>query len=472
MKDRDSIDRGAEKKGLAGILDSIEGDKVIWIVALLLIVISVLLIFSSTPMLSEKSRIEIMKDHGMIALAGLGLIIFLYKVITKIGIYRFFSQFGFIVSLILLIILDGHGKCDIGPFKAQYINGAWRTLDVFGLQLHVFEVVKVAMVMYLAWGLHAMKTDREAMENNEESPTLRIANNLSKHKHFGFMKTLFAKRVFYLYIPILLVSGLVLIGSNSSGIFIGAILIGILLLGEVPLKEMLAAGGALLLVIGGCFIIYKLSDGKYMDRMETFEKRLTRTMDISVLDKFEDRNSEEFYQALGPFRQPYGARIAVHEGKLIGKHFGNSTQKYSVTHIYSDYMFSFIIEEMGLIGGIFIMFLYLSLIARCSTIISLCRNEFAKVAIGGLAFLITGQAFLHILVNSGVIPLTGQTLPLLSDGATAFLSSCLAFGIILSISRMVNKKMKQVEEAQYSDTYQIQARISQLEKIDDETHLQ
>jgi cell division protein FtsW len=134
-------------------------------------------------------------------------------------------------------------------------------------------------------------------------------------------------------------------------------------------------------------------------------------------------------------------------------------------------MFSFIIEELGLAGGILIMILYLSLIARCSTIISLCRNEFAKVAIGGLAFLITGQAFLHISVNSGIIPLTGQTLPLLSDGATAFLTSCLAFGIILSISKMVNTKMKQVEEAQLRSSDEIQERISQLGQIEDEPNL-
>ena len=134
-------------------------------------------------------------------------------------------------------------------------------------------------------------------------------------------------------------------------------------------------------------------------------------------------------------------------------------------------MFSFIIEEAGLFGGICIMLLYLSLIARCSTIISLCRNEFAKVAIGGLAFLITGQAFLHIAVNAGLLPMTGQTLPLLSDGATAFLSSCMAFGIILSISKMANKKMKQVEQAQLTSSDEIQERISILEKIDDEPHL-
>ena len=131
-------------------------------------------------------------------------------------------------------------------------------------------------------------------------------------------------------------------------------------------------------------------------------------------------------------------------------------------------MYSFIIEEYGLIGGIFIIIMYLSLLARSSMIVRMCSNEFAKIAIGGLAFLITGQAFLHILVNSGIIPMTGQTLPLLSDGASAFLISCLAFGIILSVSRMAQKKMKNVEEADLKYTDDIQARISILEQIEED----
>lgn len=466
----DSRQKEAGKWGLRSIIDSIEGDKVIWIVALLLIVISVLVIFSSTPLLTEKSRIDIMKDQGLLAIGGLGLIFFLYKCITKIGIYRFFSQFGFIVSFVLLAILDAHGKLDIGSIKAEYLNKAWRTLNVFGLQLHVFEVVKVAMVMYLAWALHGMKQDQEAMEKGENSPTFRLANWLAGKKNFGFMKNPFAKRMFYIYIPVVLISGMVLVGSNSSGIFIGGILIGTMLIGGVPFKEIFAAGAGLVVMFCACFMIYKVSDGELMDRMGTLEGRLGNKITTERLDRYV-LESDEFYKALDSLRQPYGAKVAIHEGGFLGKRIGNSTQKYYVTHIYSDYMFSFIIEEVGLVGGIIIMLLYLSLIARCSTIISLCRNEFAKVAIGGLAFLITGQAFLHISVNSGIIPLTGQTLPLLSDGATAFLTSCLAFGIILSISKMVNTKMKQMEEAQLRNSDEIQARISQLGQIEDEPHL-
>lgn len=468
MEDKDYREPETEKKGLWRIIDSIEGDKVIWIIVLLLILISVLAIFSSTPLLSQESRIEIMKSHGKVAIAGLALIFVLYKFVTKIGIYRFFSQFGFFVSLVLLILLDGH--CKLGFINAQYLNGAWRTLSLMGVQIHVFEVVKVAMVMYLAWALHALKQDREALERGEKSPTFWLANSLAEKKGFEFMAKPLAKRSLYIYLPSVLVCGLVMPGSNSSAIFIALILIGTMLIGGIPLKELLAAGAAMMVMAGILFGIYKASDGQLMRRMATFESRMKANYDTEILEKYR-KESAEFYHALDSIRQPYGARVAVHEGKLIGKGIGNSTQKYSVTHIYSDYMFSFIIEEYGLLGGIFIIILYLSLLARSSMTIRLCSNEFAKIAIGGLAFLITGQAFLHIMVNSGIIPMTGQTLPLLSDGASAFLTSCLAFGIILSVSRMAKKKTRSVEEAQFKSSDDIQARLSILEQIDDEQQL-
>ena len=98
----------------------------------------------------------------------------------------------------------------------------------------------------------------------------------------------------------------------------------------------------------------------------------------------------------------------------------------------------------------------------------LCGNDFAKIAICGLALLITGQAFMHMLVNSGIIPMTGQTLPLISEGASAFLVSCLAFGIILSISRMAKKKIQTVEESVQTVRDDIQERITILEQIDEE----
>jgi cell division protein FtsW len=142
-----------------------------------------------------------------------------------------------------------------------------------------------------------------------------------------------------------------------------------------------------------------------------------------------------------------------------------------VSNIYGDYMFSFIIEEYGLIGGILIILLYVSLLARGSLIASKCTNEYAKIAVGGLSVLITAQAFMHMMVNADIGPMTGQTLPLISHGSFAFLVFCIAFGVILSISRMARNQIKEEEEAAvplYESEPQddIQATMDILEQID------
>ena len=127
-----------------------------------------------------------------------------------------------------------------------------------------------------------------------------------------------------------------------------------------------------------------------------------------------------------------------------GKGSGNSTQKYIVTHIYSDYIYSLIVEEYGALGGVFIMFLYLSLLARGAAIARNCTNTFAKYTVGGLSLMITAQAMMHIMVNLDIGFRTGQTLPLISDGRFAFIMFCIAFGIILSISRQANNTSHEV----------------------------
>ncbi len=455
----------APKKGLWGIIDSIEGDKVIWIIVLLLILISVLAIFSSTSLLPGDSRIEIMKSHGLIAAIGLTMIFIMYKFITRIGFYRVLSQLGFAFTFILLLILDLH--LNLGFIAAQKINGVYRSLGLFGLQVHVFEVSKVAMVMYLAWALHSCRQDSEAMEEGRESPTFSFANWLGGKKNFEFMRRPFWKRAFYIYIPSLIICAMIAPGSNSSAIIMAVIMVGTMIIGGVPFRELLLATAGLVLMAGLLVGIYKVSDGKLMGRLDTFFNRIEAEYDTGKLEGLKP-GTAEFYDALDDIRQPYGAKIAVHEGGIFGKGSGNSTQKYKVTHIYSDYMFSFLVEEYGMLGGIFIIILYISLIARSSMIARLCGNEFAKIAVGGLAFLITGQAFLHILVNVDIGPMTGQTLPLISDGASAFLVFCLAFGIILSISRMAKKKIQSIEESVLTATDDIQERINILEQIDDE----
>ena len=442
---------GTRKKGFWGFIDNIEGDKVVWIIVFLLIMISILAIFSSTSLLrqGDKDRMDFISEHLVVVGIGLGLIFGLYN-IKKIGLFRVLSQLGFGLSAVLLSLLALHVRIP-GVIEAERINGAWRTLNIAGFQMHVFEVVKVAMVLYLAWAIHGYKEKRLKYGNTD-----------------------FQKRLIYMYAPILIVCVLTLMGSGSSAVFIGAILIATLLIGGMPFKEIALAGvagiAALLLIVG----VYNATGGtvfKKFERIATMNSRLGANYDAAVRLKDVPERSREFYRILGEIKQPYSAKIAVHEGKILGKNSGNSTQKYVVSNIYGDYMFSFLVEEYGLIGGIIVIFLYVSLLARGSTIARLCNNEYAKIAVGGLSVLITGQAFMHMFVNVDIGPMTGQTLPLISHGSFAFLVFCIAFGVILSISRMARKRIKAEEEAALlydSGIDDIQASLGIVEQIDND----
>lgn len=439
------------KNKLQQFVDSIEGDKVIWIIVLLLMMISVLAIFSSTTLLTgdEGTRIDIIQGHSKMLLLGLVLIIGLYN-IKSVGFFRVLSQTGFLFTFGMLLLLDLHVNIP-GVIKAQNINGAYRTLYMFGLQLHVFEVAKVLMVVYLAWAIHAFKVDQEAMKAGKKSPTFSLANRISRCKTFAFMAKPFWKRTFYIYLPSVIVCAMIMPGSNSSAIFTAGILVMTMLIGGVPWKELGLAAAACVAALGLIVAIHFISDGNMFKRVETLTSRLTASYDMDDLDNYKE-GSSEFYRAVDMMRQPVGAKIAIHEGGLIGKLTGNSTQKYVVSNIYGDYMYAFIIEEYGFLGGLLVLILFVSLLARSSIIARHCENEYAKVAVGGLTFLIAGQAFMHMMVCVGLIPMTGQTLPIISHGATAILAVCLAFGIILSISRMARHKIKEMEESNLVET--------------------
>ena len=438
------------RKGIWGFIDNIEGDKVVWIIVFLLIMISILAIFSSTSLLKEgsKDRMDFISEHLVIVGIGLGLIFGLYN-IKKIGIFRVLSQLGFGVAFLLLTLLAI--RVDIpGVIQAERINGAWRTLRIAGFQMHVFEVVKVAMVLYLAWAIHAYK-----------------------EKKLRYGKTDLRKRLIYMYAPILIICVLTLMGSGSSAVFIGVILISTLLIGGMPFKEIALAGLAGIAALGLIIGVYAATDGKVFGKFERVATMLTRIgADYDAAERLKNvqPKSREFYNILDDIKQPYSAKIAVHEGRILGKGSGNSTQKYVVSNIYGDYMFSFLVEEYGLIGGIIIIFLYVSLLARGSTIARLCSNEYAKIAVGGLSVLITGQAFMHMFVNVDIGPMTGQTLPLISHGSFAFLVFCIAFGVILSISRMARKRIQEEEEAAIpiydNSADDIQVSMDILEHID------
>lgn len=409
----------AKKSSFWNFADRFEGDKVVWIIVLLLFLFSIVCMFSSTSRLLDEgaTRVDLVKEQFVVVLFGLAIIIGLYN-IRNIRFFRFFSAFGFATSFILLLLLDSRVQL---PFmRAIEINGAYRILKIGSLQVHVFEVVKVAMVMYLAFAIDALKRDALPLKKlNEEW-----------------------RKIIFIYAPFIITFVMIIPGSNSSALVIGTIMLIVILLGGGSARDMtllILAGAA---AVGICVGIYKLSDGKYMERIGTGISRIMEKDDWEKQFLASRKGSIEYQEALDAMRQPYSAKIAIHEGGVLGKGPGQSTQRYVVPDISEDYMYSFIIEEYGFVGGVLVIFLYISLLARGSIIVRNCgKDQFAKLSVAGLCILISGQAFLHMFVNADIGPMTGQTLPLISHGTSAFICFCIAFGVILSFSRIAARRI-------------------------------
>lgn len=436
--------KAKKKKNLWNFIDSLEGDKVVWMIVILLILFSIVTIFSSTPLLalSEKtSRMAIVGEKMLLSVVGL-VVIIVCCAIPKIGFFRAISQLGYIASIIPLLLLfcvsmfvKGN-EVNLGLISLHKINDAWRTISIGGFQFHVFEFVKIAMVMYIAWAVNAYKNDN-----------FFIANLLGEK--YPIWKKPLVKKIAYIYIPLLSVCLCLLPGSLSSTVFIGGVLFATMLIGGVKIKELIPiiCGVALLIAVGiginACF-----KEHKPFSHLDSAINRVFGPGKERMLEIMQETNpnSKEFQAALDKAKQPISAKIAIKEGKTFGKGPGKSTQRYVVPIMFEDYMYSFIVEEYGLFGGIIIIFLYVSLLARGSIIVRNCENQFAKTAVAGLVILITGQAMMHIVVNCDMGPHTGQTLPLISHGNSSFLMFCIAFGIILSISKMAKRKIERETE--------------------------
>ena len=401
--------------------DRFEGDKVVWIIVLLLVLFSIVCMFSSSSRLlrNGETRIDLVKNQFLVVLAGMAVIIICYN-IKNIRFFRWCSQWGFLISFVMLALLDAHINL---PFlKALNINNAYRILSFAGFQVHVFEVVKVAMVLYLAWAMDALGKGE-----------LRGPDSITW------------KKIIYLYAPFLLIFVMIIPGSNSSALIIGLLMFVMILLGGGNLKDMLILGVAGVLILALCFGLYsatKNSQHVLFGRIGTGIARVFEDEDWEKQAIESPKGTIAWQEAIDEIRQPYSAKIAVKEGGLLGKGPGQSTQRYVVPDMSEDYMYSFILEEYGLLGGIFVIFLYVSLLARGSIIVRNCGSDhYAKLTVAGLCLLITGQAFLHMFVNADIGPMTGQTLPLISHGNSAFLCFSIAFGIILSFSRIAARRI-------------------------------
>jgi len=379
------------------ILNKIKGDKIIWLVVLLLSVVSLLAVYSSTGTLAYKyqggNTEYYMIKHFIILVFGLFLM-YLAHLIK----YTYFSRI-FQIAIWIAIPLLG-----LTLVIGLDLNEAKRVLPLpFGLTFQTSDLAKLTLIMYLA----GMLTKRQDVIKDFRQAFVPIV------------------------IPVLIVCFLILPANFSTAAILFTTSLVLMFIGRVSLKHIFSMVGIGVVILLVMFMIAK-SYPDLLPRASTW---------ISRVESFSDKESEENYQV-------EQAKIAIARGGIIGKMPGNSEQRNFLPHPYSDFIFAIIIEEYGLLGGVFVVFLYMILLFRAVKIVTKVPRNFGAFLTIGVAFSLVFQAMINMGVAVHLLPVTGQPLPLVSMGGTSVWFTSISIGIILSVSKEVESNTSSDAELQ------------------------
>ncbi|MEA3461292.1 MAG: FtsW/RodA/SpoVE family cell cycle protein [Bacteroidota bacterium] len=361
----------------------IKGDRIIWMVVLILLVISLLSVYSSTGSLAYQHRsgntfFYLFRQLKFILL-GVMIIFFVhlvpYRIFSRVSVFALYLA----VPLLIITLIAGTN-----------INEATRWLQIpgTGLTIQPSDFAKIALVMYVA----------KILSVNQ--------NNI---KDF---KGVFGK----ISLAIIGTCALILPANFSTAAIVFVTAFCLMFVGRIPLRYlglMVFTGiFALSIFIGGALLLDR--EG----RIATWKNRI-----------------ENYVDGEGDNYQADQAKVAIAQGGLFGKGPGNSTQRNLLPHPYSDFIYAIIIEEYGtLIGGILVIALYLWLFFRAGMIIRRSKSTYGAFLAFGLSMGLVLQAFVNMAVAVGLVPVTGQTLPLVSMGGSSIFFTSMATGMILSVS--------------------------------------
>lgn len=377
------------------ILSDIKGDKVIWSVVILLSLFSLLAVYSSTGTLAYKyqdgNTEYYMLKHFVILFLGFVFMYLMHKIRYVYFSPVFQVALWIAIPLLLLTLIFGLN-----------LNEAKRVLPLpFNLTFQTSDLAKLTLIMYLARML------------------------TKKQDHIKGFKSAFVP----LMIPVLLVVFLVLPANFSTAALIFTTSLVLLFIGRVNLKYIFSLIGIGLVALTIFILILLQLPEDRQGRLWTWQSRI-----------------ESFTKDTGDNYQIEQAQIAIANGKFFGKLPGNSTQRNFLPHPYSDFIFAIIIEEYGLLGGGFMVLLYLILLFRAVVIVTKIPQTFGAFLSIGVAFSLVFQAMVNMGVAVGLLPVTGQPLPLVSMGGTSIWFTSLSIGIMLSVSKEIARKEQEKEE--------------------------
>jgi cell division protein FtsW len=382
----------------------LKGDPILWFVFIALCVVSAVEMYSATSTLAYKAAnhtAPMLRHVGFLALGALiafGIHFIPYKYI------RVLAYLGLIISVVLLVVVLFVGKSE---------NDATRWLQIFGIGFQPSEIAKLSVVIVAADMISRIKKE---------------ANN---------------EKVYFRNIVIMLgiICSLIFPENFSTAVLIFAVVFFMMYIGQVSWKKLTILVCSLLVVaVMGYFIVKNTPREmmpKVFNRSYTWVERIDRFV-------YEEEDTATRYVINDQNRQVQHGRIAIARGGVLGVFPGNSVQRDYLPQAYADFIFAIIVEEMGLIGGIFVILLYLVLLFRVGRIATRSKTSFTAFLVIGLALTIVLQAFVSMSVATSLGPVTGQPLPLISRGGTSILITCIYFGIILGVTR----QMRDEEEAE------------------------
>jgi cell division protein FtsW len=378
------------------------GDKVIWAIVLLLTMMSLLVVYSSTGTLAYKlSKSTESYLFKQVVFIGIGVALIYFAHLVNYTVYSRIALFLFLASIPLLLYTLLFGSS---------INEAnrWIKLPIINLTFQTSDMAKLALFMYLGRQL---------------SRKQQVIKDWKK----GFLP---------LIVPVGVICLLIAPANLSTALLVGATSLLLMFIGRASLRHIgIVVGMAaipLAILIGLAVGYYDKEEGRSKDlpamltkgRVETWIKRVQNFM---YADK-----QETAYQV-------QQAKIAIAKGGFTGLGPGNSEARNFLPHPYSDFIYAIIIEEYGLLGGAFVLFIYLAFLYRSIRIFKRCPYAFGAFLALGLSFTLVIQAMANMAVNVNLFPVTGVTLPLISMGGSSFLFTCVAIGIILSVARNVEQ---------------------------------
>lgn len=387
------------------LISKTKGDKVIWALVVLLTLVSLLAVYSATGSLAYKNykgntEIYLFKQ---IAFILVGIMVIYFAHLVNYTFYSKAAKIAFGVSLVLLFYT---------LFFGVRVNegSRWIRLPLINMTMQTSDFARLALFMYLA-RLLSKKQD--------------VIKDFKK----GFLPVI---------TPVALTCILIAPANLSTALLLGASCLLLLFIGRVSTKHILMTIGIALIPI--IFLISAAvvrHDKVRSDDTVVAVKSSSSTL-FSRVDTWIGRMESFIYGSKESDNDAYQvnqAKIAISNGGVFGVGPGNSTTRDYLPQAYNDFIYAIIIEEYGLIGGAFIMFIYLVFLYRCIRIFKRCPFAFGAFLALGLSFTLAIQAVANMAVTVNLFPVTGVTLPLVSMGGTSFIFTCLAIGIILSVAR-------------------------------------